>query len=152
MYRRIIALLLGLAAAAAVALIGPAGEAQAAQTGLQRVTVQSDSWSGAYIKFACGNSYTVPVGATWGEGQANPKCGSYTYQAEPSHVYVGPGWCVTRWLNASGQREYFAGGGSGGWFQLWTGNQPADYVNHLQTWYGSWCPTSGGAYRSGYAF
>lgn len=137
--------------ALAITMVIGASPAQAAQSGLQSTCTQADSWSSTYVQFN-GGSASVPVGQCWGEGRADPKFGTTTTAAEPANVYVGPGWCVTRWINASSSREYFAGGGGGGWFQLWSSRQSGDYTNHLQAWYGSWCPTSGGSYRSGYAF
>lgn len=151
MKKILIRLGLGMLVVMALAL-GLATPASAAQQGLQRIHVESDSWSGVYTRFACGNSYTVPVGATWGEGQAYPQCGSVGSASEPHSAYVGPGWCVTLWRTGDngrdiGYRWYLEGGGSGGWFQLWDDNfdelTPNGYTEHVESWYGSWCPTYG---------
>lgn len=134
-----------------LSLLNPSG-AQAVQPGSQAVHVTSASWSPAYVSFACGYGYNVPVGGLYGENMPNPNCGGTGASSEPSHVWVGPGWCVTRWIGTSGAREYFAGGGSGGWHQLWSANQTSSYTNHIETWYGSWCPTSGATYETGWDF
>lgn len=153
MKRIIVSALVMLSLCLGVALATPAA---AAQTGTQTVHVESDSWSGINVGFACGYSYAVPIGATWGELQSNPKCGKYTYDAEPSSVYVGPGWCVTRWVaNASGwtyPSQVLAGGSTGFRFKLWWSAQDQGYTNHIESWYGGDCPSGGNATWWGYFY
>jgi hypothetical protein len=149
MYRKIAAALAVLCTAAALALAAP-GTASAAQTGSQTITVQSTSWSSLYVQFACGASYNVPVGQTWGEGYANPT-GCTGSGDEPAYVYVGAGWCVTRWVIQDGFRHgnvYYEGGGTGGWMRAWDISRSGSYEEHVESWYGSWCPTTGAAYQT----
>lgn len=148
-YMKMLLIYLAVAVAAAVAMT-MATPANAAQNGLQQIHIEADSWSSVYTNFACGLSYNVPAGATWGEGQANPRCGSYTYQAEPNTIYVGPGWCVTFWYNdaspdAGYRPTYVMGAGTGTWFRVWIPGYSSSITYHAESWYGSWCPTSGGA-------
>lgn len=149
-YRKIV-VLAGVLLAVVLGLLNPTG-AQAVQPGSQAVHVTSASWSGAYVSFACGLATTVPVGGLYGENMPSPNCNGTGASSEPHSVYVGPGWCVTRWIGTSGAREYFTGGGSGGWHQLWSNKQTSSYTNHIETWYGSWCPTSGSPTESGWDF
>lgn len=151
MYRRVASVLLALGIALGLALVTPPS-AQAAQNGFQTVRVTPASWSPIHVSFACGAGYSVPVGALWGEGQANPKCGRYQHEAEPHSVWVGPGWCVSRWINNSTvNKQVFVGGSNGGWFRIWS-TIPAgpNYTNKIESWHGAGCPTSGGP--SSYGF
>lgn len=155
-------LLIPLVAVAVV--LGLAAPAQATQNGLQQIQVPAASWSGVYTQFPnnCG-SWTVPAGATWGEGVSKPACGGISGNSEPGSIYIGPGWCVTRHIIfMSDNQEHYGtmyawGGGTGGWRQIWSYNagvnSPAGYINKIEAWYGSWCPTSGSAgYQAGWQF
>ena len=154
-YRRILVALSTLATMLGLALINPSS-ASATQTGLQQVHVTAASWSNIAVNFPnnCG-TYTVPKGQTWGEGVSNPRCGGISGNAEPGHVWVGPGWCVSRWLNnTTSQKQIFVGGSNGGWFQLWV-NQPyyglTSYTNKIESWHGANCPASGTPHFYGWA-
>lgn len=152
MRRKITVVLVALAMVVGVVLLGT-GTANATQSGLQQVMNTSDSASGFTVRFnAC--DWGVNPGQFAGEGRPIPQCGSKAGDAEPVYVWLGPGWCATRWIYdyyGPGQRypnQNLAAGGSGHWFQLWqswiTGG--ADYTNFVKAWRGGACPTSGGAW------
>lgn len=151
-------ILIALTAVALCLGIALAPAASAAQPGFQTVHITSQSWSPVNVLFACGYSYDVPVGAVWGEGRSYPKCGSYTYQAEPHSVWVGPGWCVSRWITDTTGYNYgkqvLSGGGAGKLWTIWwqgVGSQN-DYQNHIESWYGGDCPTRGSGIQWGYNY
>lgn len=141
-----------------VMLLGFTPSAQAAQNGQQTVQVTSASWSAVSVLFACGNSFVVPVGAVWGENYPMPRCGNYVYEAEPHSVWVGPGWCVSRWITDTTGYAYgkqvLSGGGAGKMWRIWwqgVGSQD-DYRNHIESWYGGDCPTRGAGIQWGYNY
>jgi hypothetical protein len=157
-------------ATALLVILGFPGVASATQPGEQEITNDASSASGFLVQYNCdrGGEGLNP-GESAGEmgWLVKPYCGNRLSQGqeEPVYVYIGPGWCGSRWVRAfdpntshwiTYNQQLLVGGSSGHWFQVWQSWLHDDYNTFVRTFYngtdpitGWGCSHTGPAYTTG---